>query len=325
MEKNWKSYFKQFFIQYFIIGIAALVVGFILQLGISNLLTAYPFWLLIVDISKNMFITVGVALIVASFFSYSIESKDFIEHVKKILEGIVISKNFLDRLSVLDKKDALSRILKPSEMQINLYSNINDYFTETIDNSLELIDTNFKSHVSIVINAKIIDNTVCFEESITHRLYKIKDSFNPIVVGFEDERSTLNHAEVVGHDGNNISLNSSDFVEEKKIEESGFEWTQYSYNIPEQFNNSKHLTVNMKLSEYGYDHWKLFTYKTITPADGIKIILNCEEGLIVKDFMIFDNNRKYTTHCNDDRKFLEITCSQWISPGVGMNILVAKS
>ena len=79
-------------------------------------------------ILSSLLSTVGAALLVGSIFDFSKNSEAFIQFVSKILSDIIISKTFLASLSDKDKEEALTLILKPSDKQIEHYSNINAFF-----------------------------------------------------------------------------------------------------------------------------------------------------------------------------------------------------
>ena len=283
----------------------------------------FPFWQNILSILSIVSGVAGASLMVASLFSFSIESKKFIEYMKNQLENIMIRKEFLDKLNEIDKKEALKRILSPSNEQFEIFSNIKNYFEETITKDLSLFEYNFKSHSTIDINVRINNSKVYMEEILSHRLYKGKNGYKPIRIGFEKEDSELISAQYILPNGESKELKPDDFKIEKEEEESGFKWKMYTYDVPNLV-TTDFITIIIKYIEYGYDHWQLFTHKTIVPSDGIKITMNCHDDLVIKDHMIFDNDRNYFCNIADNKKLLVVSTSQWISPGNGLNILVAK-
>jgi len=325
--KEWKSLFRSFFARYSVFGISLLVIAYLLRFEVCPLLTKWPKLAFICDLAHFLCGTTGVALIVASVFSFSIESASFLGYMKRILVKIVVSKDFLRNLTLANKKEALELILKPSEDQIKLYSNVEEYFHEYIEKSMHLFEHNFKSKGVINLFATYSDDdpTLRIEETVSHTVYRTETQFNNLEFGFEDERSNVLGGEITPPNKPHIVLNANDFKKSIKREESGFVWTEYKYDIPDDLHYHPYLAFQLRLIEYGHDHWQIFTLKTIGFFDGLATYLRCDRDLIVKDYMIYDLERNYSIRLSEDRKMLHINCSQWVEPGRGFSILVAKN
>lgn len=319
----WYGFFLKFFSIYFIIGFVLITFAYVYPEGIRSQLNDLPFWQNFLNLFATLSGVAGASLIVASLFSFSIESKRFIEYIKNQLENVMIKKELLDKLNPMDKKEALKRIMTPGSEQFEMFSNIKNYFEETIEKDLALFDYNFKSHSTVDINTRIKNSKVCMEGIISHRLYKGKNGYNPIKIGFEKKDSELISAQYILPNGEKMELKPENFNIKKEEEESGFKWKMYSHDIPNTV-TADFITVIINYIEYGYDHWQLFTHKTIVPSDGIRITINCYDDLVIKESMIFDNDRNYYFSLTDDKKILVISSSQWISPGNGLNVLIAK-
>jgi hypothetical protein len=121
-----------------------------------------------------------------------------------------------------------------------------------------------------------------------------------------------------------LRIKEEDYEIKEQVEESGFKWTEYSYEIPEQFDKTEFISINTELNEYGQKHWQMFSFKFLAPADGLKIDLRCDSDLIIKYYMIFDKDKYYATSISEDKKHFTLICNQWMKPGVGLSILVAK-
>ena len=267
---------------------------------------------------------IGPSLIVASLFTFSIESKGFIEYIKDQLEKITIKKEFLDKLNDVDKREALRRILSPSNDKYQLYNNIKNYFEETITKAMSLFEYTFKSNFTIDVNAFIKDDRVCFEETISQKTYRGKDGLYQIKIGFSEmPMHEFISVQYILPNGECKQINKDKFKITRDVDESGFKNIMYNYDIPEPI-ETEFISVIIKYYEYGYDHWQLFAYKTMIPSEGIKVTINCNDDLVIKEHLIYDNDKNYTCNISENKKRLNIFTSQWISPGNGINVLVAK-
>jgi len=267
---------------------------------------------------------IGPSLIVASLFTFSIESKGFVEYIKDQLEKVMIKKEFLDKLNDVDKREALRRILSPSNDKYQLYSNIKNYFEETITKAMSLFEYSFKSNFTIDVNAFIKDDKVCFEETISQKTYRGKNGLYQIKIGFgEMPRHEFISVQYILPNGECKQINKDKFKITRDVDESGFKNIMYNYDIPEPI-ETEFISVIIKYYEYGYDHWQLFAYKTMIPSEGIKVTINCNDDLVIKEHLIYDNDKNYTCNISENKKRLDIFTSQWISPGNGINVLIAK-
>jgi hypothetical protein len=314
-----------FFVKYFLIGLGLIILFVIYDTEIKHLLNDYQTFQRLFNILFSVIYILGPSLVVASLFTFSIESKNFIDYIKDKIEKVMIKKEFLDKLNDVDRREALRRILAPSDEKYKIFSNIKNYFEETITKAMTLFDCTFKSHFTIDVIATIKNNRVCFSETICQRLYRGKNGFDPIKFGFSESEIAPEFISVqyTFQNGECKQLVKEDFKITNKEEESGFKWIMYSYDIPESIEDD-FISVIIKYKEYGNDHWQLFAYKTMIPSEGIKVTVNCYDDLIIKEHVIFDNDKNYICYITEDKKRLEISTSQWISSGNGVNVLIAK-
>lgn len=323
-KKEWKLLFKGYFIRYVVVGVILIFSAFIIDFNfIPSLNGKHKFIEFVLEFLKFFCSTLGIALLVAAVFTYSIETANFIGYIKSLLMKIVATKDFLKTLNNIDKKVALKRILTPSNEQINIYSNISEFFDEHIIKSLQLFNTNFKTHFSIVVKAKYLNNKVVLEETFNYRLYKIRESYEPLVIAFADSEQEFVKIEVISHTGKTKVVPLSAF-EENEREESGFKWNEYRYSLNDEFLDSNYVNISFTCKEIGNDHWVSFGYKSTIPTDGISIDLRCEDDLIIKNSIIYDNDKKYSHNTSEGKKELNINSPQWIDKGSGLHVLIAK-
>lgn len=323
---KWLGTFNRFFSKYFIIGFIFIILAFLIQWELIPELTKHPKLTYLANLGQWVIQTVGIALLVGSIFTFSMETNSFLKYVKEHLIKIIISKDFLRNLSDENKKEAMRLILRPTQDQEKTYSSVNSYFTEYAERSLNICKTNFKSSLTLVIDAFVDPSLqkIAMEHRISYRVHKGSSKYEPLVTGFEDEDSKIISTDIMVSGEPVVKVTEEDHEKTKQVEESGFEWYLFKYNIPEAFQTAEHISLNSTLIEYGEDHWQLFFYKTIVPSDGINVSLKCKDGLKVKDYMVFDIDKNYsiTKHSNDSG--IDIYCNQWLEPGAGFAILVAK-
>lgn len=139
--------------------------------------------------------SLGVALVIGAIFDFSKNSEAFVHFVSNILSDIVVSKAFLTRLSESDKQEALALIIKPSDKEIEQYSNINSLFKKRIHDLSTMFDYNFKTNVVLNITAYYDKEkkVVTCKTDLTNTMYKISKAYTPIRVMFEKPNSTIDN------------------------------------------------------------------------------------------------------------------------------------
>jgi hypothetical protein len=325
-KTNAYNFFLKFFSKWIIWGLLIILLAFLVKFEIIPTFSNSPKTLYFLNVLHYMFYSVGISLIIASFFTFSIESETFISYIEKLLKKIIISKDFLSDLEPSNKKEALSILLNPSDYQLKLYSNVDEYFQEHIERSLRFFDTNFKSNLHFKISAKYDENKskIRVEYNMSFRVYKAKEGYQPIVVGYAyDSEVEEKLCEIKTSDGSRIIKTDS----EGKLfkEKSGFEWFGYKYEIPEEFNTYSYLSVFRKFVSYSESSsFDSIFFTALDPTDGITVNLICHGDITIKDYMIFDDDRKYTIDLSEDKKTLDFLGNHWLQKKSGFSILVAR-
>ena len=62
----------------------------------------------------------------------------------------------------------------------------------------------------------------------------------------------------------------------------------------------------------------------MTPCDGITFELQCLDGLIVKEYKVFDNPKLYEITVNQEKDRITILSSGWLNEYTGFTILISK-
>lgn len=302
----------RFFNKWTWFGIIIVLISIILNLKWNN--TG-------IDILSSLLKTIGITLIIGAIFDFSKNSSDFTEFVSSLLSDIIISKSFLKRLSDNDKEEALKLILQPSENQLEQYSNINEYFKKQIDRSTKMFNTNFKSNVVINVDVKKENGKVVSKIKISYRIYKVCDSFEPIKVKFERQNSRITGRRIIYPGG------SSEIKEEstsQNVEEAGVEYIQYEFEIPEELNKYSYLTIESDIEEDGYDHWTNFHWTSLTPYDGLTFQLKCDKGLVIQEYVVFDEKSPYFVSVSENKTMVSIISTEWLNAYTGFSLTIGE-
>jgi hypothetical protein len=324
-KNNAYALFLNFFAKWTVLGLLIILFAFLIKFEIIPLLTNSPKAVYLIQVLHYMFYSIGISLIIASFFSFSIEAGAFISYIEKLLRKIIISKDFLSDLEFKNKKEALNLLLQPSDYQLKLYSNVNEYFQEYIDSSLKFFDTNFRSNMNFKITVKYSEDKskIKITSSMSYRIYKAKEGYEPIKIGYDKDSEVEEFfCEITNPDGLRIEEANSKGTLIK--EESGIEWIEHKYEIPKEHNMSPYISVFRKLVSYSKKNFEIICFKAMEPIDGIVVDLTCHSDLIIKDYMIFDDDKKYTTDLNKDKKTLAIIGNHWLRKRSGFYIFITK-
>ncbi len=312
--------FRKFFVNYFWLGLVVVLV--------SLLVDAYAVEggddVRYVSVLISLMETVGIAIMVASIFTFASGSSEFVDRIKSLLESIVVKRNFLGNIDSEGKKEALKSLVQPSDIEKNKYPNIGDYYGYFINKTLDIGSKSVRSNyqVSSRVFLDKSEQKLAVEGSYSYRVYPSKDGFHDIVVGFSEEMdgpSTCRHIAISTPDGERKVHNQLEF----KREDHGGDISKLAKVSTSDHNDHSHLDVELKVVEYGVDHWALITFKALQPTDGFKFMLHCDDDVVIQEKAIFVVGANYYVDLSEDRKDISITCNQWINEGSGLTVLVA--
>lgn len=319
MEKVNDINVKDFFTEWFYISIIFVLGGIICSsFGVEhNQVVSY-----IINLISNLFQSIGLAIFVANIFTFIIGTNQFLKYVRDRLVNIVVSKEFITTLNQEEQQKLLHLALRPSKVLSSLYSGINDYFNNYIQESLKLFNSSYRGHLSINALASYNNKKNCIQIifDMDYIVYKVAEKFEPMPIYFEDGKSEHIHTIIKAHEMEKEVI-SQDMVEEiGEVLDPSLE-KGYIVNIPEKFNSKKQIHVNRKLIEYGDDHWQIFSYKSIRPYDGMIVNLTCEDNIIIKCFNTYGKEDDFTVEKEEKR--IKIQYHDWLTSGFGVNVVVA--
>lgn len=276
-----------------------------------------------VKLLPNALQTLGIAFMLGAIFDFSKTSQGFTEFISSILSDIVISKSFLARMEDGGKREALNLILRPTENQIAQYSRIDDYFEKKISDSMKMWDTNFKTNTEINIRIRMNKERTAVETvgTMSYRIYKVKDSYIDILTTFERPGAYSFDTKIIYPGG----VHQVTRATARSVDSGGCSMSNFSFKVPEELYKYSYLTIEKNIFEPGYDHWTNFHWTSLTPYDGLIFHLYCEDDLIIKEHIIFDEKQLYNVTISDDRKEMNILSTDWLDANTGFTVTISNT
>lgn len=321
-DKKGKKFFEMFS-KYFWLGLVAVLASIILQ----DMIIKYQWDNFIVKLIPTLASTLGLTIIVASFFTYTLGTKEFIEYIEAKLEDIIIARNFLKNMDDNKKSEALHSILKPNKLQQKIYSNLNAFYEYYINDIMNVSEKNVRSdyNMSIEVHYDEAKGKIYAIGSVVYRLYPSVHGYVPITLGVEKDNpeSKCTRLEIFDEDGKceKIKLETLEYKENTKHDNmkiASVPLDEYSVG-----NEGQHLTIELDFKEYGFDHWMAFKFLVFQPTDGINFEIKCNDSIKIKERIIYDLQSKYHISVNEDSRY-KISSHQWIEEGSGLMIIVSK-
>jgi len=165
-------------------------------------------------------------------------------------------------------------------------------------------------------------NCIQVQFDMSYVIYKVSDGFEPIELGLEKKEHSHIRTIIRGSGGLVKELFDSDATEISNDDPTMTKKCQLL--IPEEFNSLSQVSVTRKIIEYGEDHWQVFSYKTIKACDSMTISLRCDDGIVVKNCSIYGVQSSYAIEKEDDDSRVKVSYTDWLSPGFGVNFMIAK-
>jgi len=311
---------KDFFTKWFYISIILILVGIL----ISTIPSENSTLSFLIEILSKIIESVGIAILIANIFSFTIGTQDFLNYIRERLIKIVISKEFITKLNQSEQKSMLRMVLKPTKELSNMYSGINDYFTQYIEESINLFKKSYRGHMTIDAIASYNESEkrvqIKFDLDIT--TYKIDEEFEPIILSLEEDTFKLLGVTIRGKGGEYEEINKEAIDKILKPSDNTMK-KSHKIDIPQKFNSLSQINTSMKIVEYGDEHWQIFSFKNAKPCDKLSIILRCEDDLMIRSTNTYGVEQKFSIEKTD--KKIKVIYNDWLSPGFGVNILVARN
>jgi hypothetical protein len=313
-SKNLMSLFSG----YFWLGIVLTLLSIVLDHGFPA-----PERHFVVSVIILFIQSIGLAIVVATIFTYVSGTSEFIEKLKSLLQNIVVSRDFLCNIDKDSKREALNSLIKPTTEEKKIYSNIEDYLNTYVNKTMEVTNKCVRSNYTI--NARAFFDSelkkVCVISNVSYRLYPTKDGYSDIKVGFlaTEKDSTCSRVVVNTPHGIRDLHENLDF---KSITIDAGEARLATIDLSCHAKTCSHLDVSLEMKEVGFDHWIMLSFSALMPTDGFNHHLRCEGGLVVNAFQTFIYGAKFYVDRLSNAEIVT-SCNEWINEGTGLSILVA--
>lgn len=311
--KRWLSFF---FSSYVWLGVVLILLSIVVdeQLQITSL------WFTSIT---SLVQSIGIAIMVASIFTYASGTSEFVNKIQDLLQDIVVSRNFLGNIDSDSKKEALSALIKPSTEEKRIYSNIEDYLNTYISKTMEVTSKCVRSNYSVNARA-FVDRTsgrVVCASVITYRLYPTKDGFSDIKVGFFEKEKDSTCTRVIVNTPHGEREPHEDLSYEEVALDGG-RARLATIDLSKHEKNCAHLDIEVEMLEPGSDHWKMLSFSALQPTDGFRHHVRCEDGLEIRDYHTFVHGARM--HIDPQGKNeLTVSCNEWVNEGTGLSILIS--
>lgn len=157
----------------------------------------------------------------------------------------------------------------------------------------------------------------------SYRLYPSNSGYTDILVGFlkEDNESTVDLTLNMPN-GERKQFNFNDI-------KNNFENTETAkitkIKVNEICNHFHHVDVELRVKEYGYNHWMNVFFKAEQATDGFKMSVICDKNLTIKsNVIVFDVGHHYHIDYSENNDEVHISCHQWLNEGSGISLIVSK-
>lgn len=268
------------------------------------------------------FSTFSIAIIVATFFSYTLGTKEFIDFIQQKLEDIVISRKFLSNIELSKKEEALYSILQPSEAQEKgLYSNLQKYYEHFISEVINVSKKNIRTIYRLdVIVSYDEDNILYSLGHASYRLYPSEQGYLPIPVGVVDSEKSGCKKIVINPPNEKPELID---ISKIKFEEHTDGAKMAAVDLKKYDERYPYLDIEIEFVEYGHDHWLAFQFLVMQPTDGFNFKLRCEKDITIKETMYFDMSNDYNI-LEQTENIISLSNYRWMQERSGLMIVASR-
>lgn len=317
---------KNFFETYFFYGIIVVLAGIILQLVILEL-WSNKIYELIINILGSGCITIGVGLIIGYVMDMTKNSNEYINYIQERLQETVVSHKFISNLS----EDERLKIVESCLVNNSTHEMLTDYVKYKSLKISKLCEGHLRSDIDYITTANMKDGKIVLHTIMQYKIYKVNNSYQKIRHLFRSSTGKITSLKITNSKKEVYTFNETQLRTEPITQNQNENEIAYSnvVEIPSHLKGEKSLSIKSIVEEYGYDHWAYLEWMSLYPTEGISYKIICEDGLIIKEHMIFDDQRGlFSTHVekNPQGQITQytISCDEWTDPYTGFSLIIAK-
>jgi ABC-type multidrug transport system fused ATPase/permease subunit len=310
------GFLKSFFLNYFWLGVVIILTSIVLE-------QSFPGRGFILTVLIHVIEAVGIAIVVASIFSFASGTSKFMGMIRGLLEEIVVSREFLGNISEERKREVLGFFLKATSKEKEVYKNIDDYYNvyinETLGVSKKCVRSNYNVVTKVYFDTE--QNKVAADQRIVYRLYPTADgNYSNVKILFSEEEVLPRMKSLSISNPKGQRVIHSDFSFEE-LEESGKKFKVANVELDRLYKNYDHLDIELCHVLYGYDKWIMLNHVIQEPTDGFKYFVTCENSIQIFSYEIFIFGARAYADMNGRKSEIEISCGQWVNEGNGVSVL----
>ena len=302
------------FLNYFWLGIVLILFSCIIDIQ-------YPQPALWVGVSILFLQIVGVSILVATIFSFTSGTSEFINKITELLRNIVIDRNFLGNIDADGKRNALNALIKPTEAERQLYSDIGRYYDMYINHTMGITDKCVRSDYNIQATAYFdkTKNRIRIDEYLSYRLHPTVKGYDNITIAVDDieKQSSVANVRVTTPEGKRVYNQKPEI---REVDFRGNKTGQAIIPLKELGSGCAHLKIEIELTEFGYDHWALLTFQALQPTDGFRYRISCLDKLRAVAKITFVHGAKFYVENTDGTELL-FSSDEWFNEGTGLAVV----
>lgn len=317
---------KKFFKTYLFYGIIVVLIGAILQLYVIKL-NSDDWFELVVNVLANSCLTVGVGLIIGYVMDLTKNSNEYITYIQERLQETVISHKFIANLS----EDERLKIVESCLVKNSTHTMLTDYVKYKSLKISKLCEGHLRSDIDYITTAKIKDEKIVLHTIMQYKIYKVNNSYQKIRHLFRNPTGKIISLKIVNskkevYEFKETKLKTNPIPQNQNDNEIAY---SNVVEIPAHLQGESNLLIKSVVEEYGYDHWIHLEWMSLYPTEGISYKIICEDGLIIKEHMVFDDQRglySVDVEKNTQGQIIQytISCNEWTDPYTGFSLIIAK-
>lgn len=315
---------KKFFKNFLFWGVIVTLIGVIFDLVIAKYWDNATF-ILLCNIISNVFLTVGVGLIVGYIMDMTKNNDTFIEYIQNRIKSVVISKDFIRKLSSEEKQKIVEQCL----LEDNIHDKMIQYVKYKTEKLSKLSNGNLRSNIDYTTTASKKNGKVLLHTVMSYRIYKVNNTYQNIEHIFDKPTSKVLEMSIINSKKKFYKIDQALLKNTPYVINENDTLYINSVEVPSHLKNENSLSLKILVEEEGYDHWAHLVWMSLYPTDTITYKIICKDGLIIKEHFIFDDQKGlYYTHKekDDNGNITEytISCDEWTDPYTGFLLIISE-
>jgi len=237
-----------------------------------------------------------------------------------------LDRNFLGNIDSDGKRDALKALIKPTEAERQLYSDIGRYYDMYINHTMGITEKCVRSDFTVQVKASIDQATgrVRIKQLMSYRLHPTINGYHDINVEIDDlnQDSIITNVIVTTPQGQRVYNQKPEVV---KVAFDGREGGRATIPLTKLGVGHAHLKIEIDLTEYGYDHWALLTFRALQPTDGFRYNILCLNDLKVVAQRAFVHGAKLYFDSNEAETEMVFSSDEWFNEGTGLSVVISTN